>query len=303
MVEGNDGRESVAGRVLVRLVGDQGDAFHPFGIHLQAQLVDAQFAVDWLAAGHGHRVVVENLVGDIDPGGDRRAQGQLAGVEVGAVTEVLEDMRGVSKRRLADPGRALAAHLGKGVGVAVHPLGHVVATDTALGAAAFRQFGRGVMRAAGAEVRGAYGGVFGRGQRCFLGREKGQTLFNLWAAVDRREALGDGAGDHRRGQFGEVRQKRMAGFVELANHHRALAHGPVVQLTGELVFDDAAFFLDHQNLVQTFGELMHRHRFQRPAHTDLEHTQAHLGAQRFIQTEVIQSLTHIQIGLAGGDNA
>lgn len=63
------------------------------------------------------------------------------------------------------------------------------------------------------------------------------------------------------------------------------------------------FFFHHQNFVQAFGELVHRHRLQRPAHADLEHTQADLGAQRFIQTEVIQRLAHIEVGLAGGDDA
>jgi hypothetical protein len=95
----------------------------------------------------------------------------------------------------------------------------------------------------------------------------------------------------------------MASFIELAHHHRALAHGPVVELPGELVFDDAAFFLDHQNLVQAIGKFMHRHRFQWPAHADFEHAKAHLGAQRVIQTKVVQRLAHIQVGLAGGDNA
>ncbi|MDT4815802.1 hypothetical protein FQZ97_488390 [compost metagenome] len=148
VVEADDGRESGAARVLLRLVGDQRDALHAFGEDLLAELVDAQFAVDGLPAGHGHGVVVEDLVGDVDPGGDGGAQGQLAGVEVGAVTEVLEDVRRIGEGRLADPGRALPAHLGEGVGVAVHPLGHVVAADATLGAAAFGQLGGAVVRAA-----------------------------------------------------------------------------------------------------------------------------------------------------------
>jgi hypothetical protein len=56
---------------------------------------------------------------------------ERAGVEVGAVAEVLEDVLVVRERHLPDPGRALAAHLGEGVGVAVHPRDHVVAADAA----------------------------------------------------------------------------------------------------------------------------------------------------------------------------
>ena len=303
VMESDDGGESGAARVLVRLVADQGDTLDALGEHLLAELVDAQLAVDRLAAGHGHGVVVEDLVGDVDPGGHGRAQSQLAGMEVGAVAQVLENVRGVGERRLADPGGPLAPHLGEGVGVAVHPLGHVVATDAALGAAAFGQLGRGVVRAAGTEVRGAQGAVLGRGQGGFLGREEGQALLDAGAAVDRRQALGDGPGDHRRGQFGQVGQQGIALLVELADHPRALAHRPVVELAGQLVLDDAALLLDHQDLVQPLGELVHGDRLQRPAHADLQYTQADLGAQLLIQAEVFQGLAHVQIGLAGGDDA
>ena len=159
------------------------------------------------------------------------------------------------------------------------------------------------MRAAGAVVRGAHGAVAARGQGLFLGGQEGQAGLDAVAGVDRREALGDHPGDHRRGQLGEVRQQRVALLVELADHPRTLADGPVVELPGELVLDDAALLLDHQNLVQPLGELVHRDRLQRPAHADLEHPQADRGAQRFVQAQVIQRLTHVEIGLAGGDDA
>src|SRR3990167_6041019 len=53
VVEADDRGEGFTGRVFLRLVADQGDGFHPFGIHLLAELIDAQLAVDGLAAGHG----------------------------------------------------------------------------------------------------------------------------------------------------------------------------------------------------------------------------------------------------------
>src|SRR5690606_8918004 len=58
-------REAVAAGVLVGLVADDGDALDALVMHLAAELVDAQFAVDGLATGHGHRIVVENLEGDV----------------------------------------------------------------------------------------------------------------------------------------------------------------------------------------------------------------------------------------------
>src|SRR3546814_19204406 len=76
-------------------------------------------------------------------------------LEVGAVAEVGEDVLRLGERRLADPRHALAAHLGAGVGAAVHPLHHVVTADAGKRAAAFRALGRAVVRAAGAEVGNA----------------------------------------------------------------------------------------------------------------------------------------------------
>jgi hypothetical protein len=76
-----------------------------------------------LAAGHGHRVVVEQLVGDVHARRDALANGQDAAVEVGAVAQVGEHVLVVAEGLLADPGHALAAHLGEGAGGAVHPDG------------------------------------------------------------------------------------------------------------------------------------------------------------------------------------
>ncbi len=303
MVEAGDRREGIAGRVLVRLVADQRDTLDALVGDLPAELVDAQLAVDGLAAGHGHGIVVENLEGDVDACCHCRTHREAAGVEVGAVAEVLEHVRGVGERRLADPVDALAAHLSKGLGAPVHPLHHVVTADTGRGAAALGHLGGGVVRAAGAVVRRAHGAVAARGQGLLLGGQEGQACLDAVAGVDRREALGDHPGDHRRGQLGEVRQQRVALLVELADHPRTLADGPVVELSGELVLDDAALLLDHQYLVQPLGELVHRDRFQRPAHANLEHAQADRGAQRFVQAQVVQRLTHVEIGLAGGDDA
>ena len=59
------------GRSLSRLrflgfVGDDDDAGGAFGGDLAGDLRDGEGAVDGLAAGHGNRVVEEDLVGDVD---------------------------------------------------------------------------------------------------------------------------------------------------------------------------------------------------------------------------------------------
>nr|GFA13410.1 hypothetical protein [Tanacetum cinerariifolium] len=197
-------------------------------------------------------------------------------VERGAVAEILEHVGRFGERRLTNPGHALAAHLGKRVGFPVHPDGHVMAADAGQRATPFRDPCR---------------------------RVELQTGFDFRAAVDRGKSLGDDPGDHRGRQFGQIGQQRTALFVELADNTRTLINGPVVQLAGQLILDHAAFFLDHENFFKTLGEAMHRDWFQRPAHADLEHADAHRCAEFFVDAELFQRLAHVQVGLAGGDDA
>src|SRR5690606_19093085 len=65
---------------LVDVVGHQRDGPHAFRAHLLRDLRNAQRAVHRLAAGHRHGVVVEDLVGDVDAGGDGLADRQRAAV-------------------------------------------------------------------------------------------------------------------------------------------------------------------------------------------------------------------------------
>src|SRR4028118_1361951 len=75
-------------------------------------------------------------------GAGRGARRQDAGVEVRPVAQVGEDVRGVGERRLPDPGHALAAHLGEGLGLlGVDPGRNVVAADAGQGAAALGHLG------------------------------------------------------------------------------------------------------------------------------------------------------------------
>ncbi|KFB67384.1 MAG: hypothetical protein CAPSK01_003142 [Candidatus Accumulibacter vicinus] len=115
--------------VLGGFVGDDDDSGDSLGFELPGELRDAQAAIDWLAAGHRDGIVVEDLVGDRDAGGDRLADRQQPGVEVGAVAKVGEDVFDVGEWRLADPGDAFAAHVGEGCRAAVHPGDHVMAAD------------------------------------------------------------------------------------------------------------------------------------------------------------------------------
>ncbi len=143
-----------------RVITDQGDTLHTLRGNLAYQVAYRQTAINGLATRHGDRIVVENLIGNVHTGGNRGPNGENTRVEVGAVTQVLEDVPGVSERRLANPRRPLAPHLRERMGLPIrHPGRHVMAAYAAKGVAAFRHFGRGIVGAAGTEVRHALDGV------------------------------------------------------------------------------------------------------------------------------------------------
>ena len=138
-------------RIFARLVRDERDLLDALGRDLTRDRFDRELALMLLAAGHGDDAVEENLEGDVGVGRDREANGERTGVVVGAVAEVLEHMLARRERRLADPVRALAAHMGVALGRAIHPLRHVMAADAGIGARALGHMRRGRMRTAGAK--------------------------------------------------------------------------------------------------------------------------------------------------------
>src|SRR5690606_15668984 len=305
-------REERAVAPLGDIVGDHHDRLHAFAAHLLGDLRDAELAVDRLPAGHRHRVVVEDLVGDVDPGGDRLPDRQRTGVEVVAVTKVLEHVRGFGERRLPGPGHAFAAHVGVGVGAAVHPRDHVVAADATQGAGAFGHHGRGVVRAARAVVRNAREVRPRQRQLGFLLRHPLQHVVHALAGAGIEcdvllDAPTDHAGDRRRGQLAGARQDPRAGLVVLADDAGASATevgiGPVVRRLLHLVLDEGVLLLHHQDVGQAAHEVAQADRLQRPGHADLVDADAEVGAGALVEAEVLQRGQHVEVGLAGGDDA
>src|SRR5207249_10128273 len=86
-----DVRREITGRIFFRLVGDDNDFFHALGGDLARDIRRRKRSVDRLAAGHCHRIVVEDLVGDVDVGGDRRPDGEAARAVVRSGAQVGED--------------------------------------------------------------------------------------------------------------------------------------------------------------------------------------------------------------------
>ena len=168
---------------------------------------------------------------------------------VGAVAEVLEHMRPFRERRLADPVRPFAAHLGEAFGRAVHPLHHVMAADAGIGAHALRHLCRGVMRAAGAEI--------GRADAEILGaRERGLRLLRACAPAVRDRSLGAKRKSRRpiamamslASSAPVTGNSQRPVFVLLADADRLVRRA--VKLLAHLHLDQRALFLDDDDQSQ-----------------------------------------------------
>ena len=124
------------------LVIDHGEVLHAHRLQLFDDAVGVKVAFVVLTAGHRNRIVIEDLVGDVCPSRYGGPNGQHTGMVIGAVAKVLEHMLCIGERRLADPVRTLAAHMGEARGLTVHPLHHIVTADPRIGAGALWYFGR-----------------------------------------------------------------------------------------------------------------------------------------------------------------
>ena len=313
--------------VLARLVGHHHHLPGTFGQH---RLHDLRHGMAFgalahrLPTGHGHRIVVEDLVGDVHARRDRLSNRQQAAVKVGAVADVGKHMGLVDKRGLPHPGHALATHLREADGGAVHPQGHVVTADAGHGARALGHPGGGVVWAARTEPGRALGrcAQVERLQRTLLGVEHRQVGVDARAGVGVQpqalEPAGDGTRDDGRAEVGIGAQQGVgagvghrplaaavvaADLVELAQHVGPHIGAPVVELFLELIFDDLALFFDHQNLAQAGGKFAGGLRLERPDHAHLVQPHPQAPAGGVVQAQVDQGLAGVVVGLAAGHDA
>ena len=263
----------------------------------------------WLAAGHRDRIVVQNLVGDVDLGRHTRAHGQQTGVVVRAVTQVRENVLLIGERGLPDPRYALAAHLREGAR-AIHPHRHVVATDARNRTRALGHVGAGVVRTAGAEIRCACDGDDVPGQRTFLLVDPVDALLDAVTHVELGDTARDHPCNHRRCQLRRRRQQPVAMRahpfalgVEFAHDLRTHILLPVVELLFQLIFEHLPFLFNDQNLLKARGEFMHAFRLQRPHHADLVNTQANGAGQLVVDAQIFKRLPHVEVGLARSHDA
>src|SRR5205807_795960 len=137
------------------------------------------------------------------------------------------------------------------------------------GAAAFRHPGRGVVRAAGAEVWRSLKRHHVVVVAMLLGVDPGKALRDAIRSTEADETPADDAGDLQRAQLAVRGQDPLTALVVLADDPRAPIRRPVVELVLELRFDDAAFFLHDEDLLETFRETPHPLGFELPWHRHL----------------------------------
>jgi hypothetical protein len=147
-------------------------------------------------------------------------------------------------------------------------------------------------------------------QRRLLGGEEVEALPDrslVWKRSRRRamtRAMSAGVSSPAAGQLPvAARQLPLARLVVLAGDARAHVLAPVVELLLELVLDDLALLLDDQDLLQPLGEVPHALGVQRPGHADLVDAQPDLRGERRVDAERVERLAHVEVGLAGGDDA
>src|SRR5712671_6359613 len=169
---------------------------------------------------------------------------------VRAVPEIRENMQRFGERRLTYPGRPFPTHLGKSRGRPIHELREIMAADARQRAAALRDFGRGIVWAARAEIRGTAERHDIAAQLPFLRLEKGEPFGNPRRSVKARDALGYDPGDLSRCQLATRRQYPVAVFVELTDDARANVFTPIVELLLELILDYGAFLLDDEDFLE-----------------------------------------------------
>jgi len=296
-------RKVVAAEIGVRLLADDDDALDALRLELAGELRHGQDAVDRLAAGHRHRIVVEDLVGDRHLGGDGLADRQDAGVEIGAVAHIGEDVLVAGKVRLADPQHALAAHGDLAVGGAARDLRHRMAADAGHGAGALRHHGGGRVRAAGTEIghpRGALGMALrphhlpvhplGDGAHLAgdeIGRQEGEQ---------RRDDLGNG-------EFQQVGEEGIALRRHLAPDRRTGMVRPAIGDFLDLRLEEGALVLDDEQPLQPTGEIRQADGLQRPGHRHLVDGKADVAGALLGEADQLERLAQVAIGLAGGDDA
>ena len=179
-----------------------------------------------------------------------------------------------------------------------------MAADASQGAASLRHPGRGVVRAAGAEVGGARDAE----------HVSGPPLGGL--RLDERDPIVDGArsvevGDARRERPGHIirRDFRKAGqqhaarLVLLPDNPWAPSVGERIERVSGLELGERHLLFHHEELFESVREVAHRLRVERVRHRHLQHRDPEIVRRPVVDAEIEQRLADVVESLAGGDDS
>ena len=300
--------------ILLRLVGGHHHARHPFGEEFAHQGRHCQPPDRRLATGHGDRVVVQQLVGDVRARRYRRPDREDARVMEGAIAEVLEQVRDADERGHADPGSTLAAHLAEPEDIADplcrHHQRDGVAADARTDERAVRDRRRSIVRASRTEVGGARQD---RQHRPGVGTAGGGTAGVCSAGGG--QARGRPAGTNARVPLEPGRQLLREVFgrqVRLSAHERctrgpALSRNPrpvrqVKQDVLDTELNERLLLLHHNDLRQPGRELGDGRRVEREDHSEFQDPDPGTRQRVTLDTESLQRLHRVAITRPRGDD-
>ena len=322
-------RRTRAPPVLLRLVGHDHDFTDALGTQLRHDLGHGETAVQRLPPGHGHRVVVKQLVRHRRPGGDGGTDGQNPRMEIRPIAHVCEDVRRLAERRLTNPGRPLTAHLRKRIGATRRiPLRHKMTPDPGQRAGTLWDVRRRVVRTTRAKCRRALQFDRLNTQRdrlAFLGLKNRQARLNSGTNIGRKRMrllLGSDqtATNRPRNHCGRMlsvgRQEPILArdgpttgirvttvSSQLAIDLRTKIIAPVVERLLDGGFDQRALFFDDKDFPKSGRKRPHGAGFKWPDNATLEQADAHDRAGRGVETEIVEGLASVEIRFPGGHQA
>ena len=286
--------------VLVGLVRDHEDLPDALGLQHPRQLGHRHGPGSVLAAGHGHRGIVEDLVGHVGARGHRLANGHRARVEEGAIAEVLEHVRHLAERRHPHPLGPFATHVRDAHRSTFgHGQDHAVTADAGARHRAVGHDGGPVVRAARTKVRLARDGQRRRAlaHRLQEGHPRGDGA-ERYAPLD---PGGDDLGDAIGVQLPVGRHQ--GAVLEVALADDAGMVGEVIEDVADEELHEGALLLDDEDLLQPPRELPHDAGLHREEHADAQQADAVVLQGGVVQPQLEERLAQVVVGLAGGHDA
>ena len=289
--------ESFAGPDVLRarMIAHDEDALDAFGFESPREVFDAHGAIDALAAGHRDRSVVQDLEGDIRTRGHRLTDGESAGVEEGAVTEVLEEVSRLGKRRHADPLDSFAAHVRDAGGRTVHRHRHSMTSDAGGRPGAFGNDRRAAVRTAGAEMEESRDGERIL-HRLTKKAEDAEASFERRSRDVGREALHQDLRDRIRVESAVGGDQDLLALV--AFPYDSGARPLVVKRVLQKELEEGTLLFENDDLLEPAPELPDRLRLQRKGHAHLKEPNSETSKGVVVETKKRKGVSQVEVSLS-----